>query len=99
RTDSSRHGVEITVGDTGSGISPENMEKIFDPFFTTKVVGKGTGLGLSITYSAIKGLGGDISVQSTIGKGTQFNIFLPFSSPGNAQENREEVITEPRSSI
>ncbi len=99
RTDSRRHGVEITVSDTGSGISPENMEKIFDPFFTTKVVGKGTGLGLSITYSTIKGLGGDISVRSTIGKGTQFNIFLPFSSPDNARENQEEVIAEPRSPI
>jgi len=99
RTDSHRHGVEITVGDTGSGISPENMEKIFDPFFTTKEVGKGTGLGLSITYSTIKGLGGDISVRSTIGKGTQFTIFLPFSPPDNTNENREEVITQPRSSI
>ncbi|MDP2861417.1 MAG: ATP-binding protein [Desulfobacterales bacterium] len=99
RTDSRRHGVEITVGDTGSGISPENMEKIFNPFFTTKAVGKGTGLGLSITYSTIKGLGGDISVRSTTGKGTQFNIFLPFSPPDNAHENREEVITPPRSSI
>ncbi|MBU2622073.1 MAG: HAMP domain-containing histidine kinase, partial [Proteobacteria bacterium] len=99
RTDSRRHGVEITVGDTGTGISPENMEKIFDPFFTTKEVGKGTGLGLSITYSTIKGLGGDISVQSTVGKGTQFTIFLPFSPPDNAQENRDEVITQPRFSI
>ncbi len=99
RTDSQRHGVEITVGDTGSGISPENMEKIFDPFFTTKAVGKGTGLGLSITYSTIKGLGGDISVRSAIGKGTQFTIFLPFSPPDNAHENREEVITLPRFSI
>ena len=99
RTDNSRHGVEITVGDTGSGISPENLEKIFDPFFTTKAVGKGTGLGLSITYSTIKGVGGDISVRSTIGKGTQFNIFLPFSPPDNAQLYREEVNTQPRSSI
>ncbi|MDO9111397.1 MAG: ATP-binding protein, partial [Desulfatirhabdiaceae bacterium] len=98
RTDSRRHGVEITVGDAGSGISPENLEKIFDPFFTTKAVGKGTGLGLSITYSTIKGLGGDISVRSTMGKGTQFNIFLPFSPPDNPRENREEVITQPRSS-
>jgi signal transduction histidine kinase len=56
-------------------------------------VGKGTGLGLSITYSTIKAVGGDISVRSTIGKGTQFNIFLPFSPPDNAHENREEVIT------
>ena len=93
RVDSLRHGVEITVGDTGSGISTENMDKIFDPFFTTKAVGKGTGLGLSITYSTIKALGGDITVRSTIGEGTQFNIFLPFSPADNAHENREEVIT------
>lgn len=99
RTDSSRHGVEITVGDTGSGISPENMEKIFDPFFTTKAVGKGTGLGLSITYSAITGLGGDISVKSAIGKGTQFTIFLPFSPSDSDQGNRENVIAQPQSSI
>jgi two-component system, NtrC family, sensor kinase len=99
RTDSRRHGVEINLGDTGSGISPQILEKIFDPFFTTKAVGKGTGLGLSITYSTIKGLGGDISVQSTMGKGTQFTIFLPFSPPDSAQENREEVSTQPRSSI
>ncbi len=98
RISSDRH-VEITVSDTGSGISPENLEKIFDPFFTTKAVGKGTGLGLSITYSTVKGLGGDISVQSTIGKGTQFSILLPLSPPDDAQENREAVITQPRSSI
>ncbi|MBA4366867.1 MAG: two-component sensor histidine kinase [Desulfobacterium sp.] len=99
RTDSSRHGVEITVSDTGSGISPENIEKIFDPFFTTKAVGKGTGLGLSITYSTIKGLGGDISVSSIIGKGTQFKIFLPFRPSDNDQENQENVIIQPQSSI
>jgi two-component system, NtrC family, sensor kinase len=99
RIDSQRHGVEITVGDTGSGISPENMDKIFDPFFTTKAVGKGTGLGLSITYSTIQGVGGDISVRSTLGKGTQFIVFLPFSPPDNAHESREEIFTQPRSSI
>ena len=93
RTDIQRHGVEITVGDTGSGISPENMEKIFDPFFTTKPVGKGTGLGLSITYSTVKGMGGDLSVQSVLGKGTHFAIFLPFSPPDTVHENREEAST------
>lgn len=93
RTDNHRHGVEITVSDTGSGISPENMEKIFDPFFTTKPVGKGTGLGLSITYSTVKGMGGDLSVQSTLGKGTHFAIFLPFNPPDNIHENREEAST------
>ncbi len=93
RVDSLRHGVEVTVGDTGSGISTENMDKIFDPFFTTKAVGKGTGLGLSITYSTVKALGGDITVQSTIGEGTQFNIFLPFTPSDNAHGNPEEVTT------
>ena len=74
-----KKGVNIIVADTGSGIPPENLERIFDPFFTTKPVGKGTGLGLSISYSIIKQLGGDISVQSEPDKGTQYNLFLPFS--------------------
>jgi two-component system NtrC family sensor kinase len=98
RFNNQREGVEIVVADTGSGISPENMEKMFDPFFTTKPVGKGTGLGLSITYSIIKRLGGDISVQSEIGKGTQFNIFLPFMPPADVQENLDDVFTNPPSS-
>ena len=98
RSNNQREGVEITVADTGSGISPENMEKMFDPFFTTKPVGKGTGLGLSISYSIIKRLGGDISVQSEIGKGTQFNLFLPFRPPADVQENLNDVFTKPPSS-
>ncbi|MBI4620864.1 MAG: two-component sensor histidine kinase [Desulfobacterales bacterium] len=98
RSNNQREGVEIVVADTGSGISPENMEKMFDPFFTTKPVGKGTGLGLSITYSIIKRLGGDISVQSEIGKGTQFNIFLPFMPPADVQENLDDVFVNPPSS-
>jgi two-component system, NtrC family, sensor kinase len=76
-----RGGVEIVIADTGMGISEQNMERIFDPFFTTKTVGKGTGLGLSISYSIIKNLGGDIRVRSTMGKGTEFSLFLPFLSP------------------
>jgi len=98
RFNNQREGVEIVVTDTGSGIPPENMEKMFDPFFTTKPVGKGTGLGLSITYSIIKRLGGDISVQSEIGKGTQFNIFLPFMPPADVQENLDDVFVNPPSS-
>lgn len=69
---------EITIVDTGSGISPDDLERIFDPFFTTKPVGKGTGLGLSISYGIIKYMGGDIIVKSTIGDGTQFTLFLPL---------------------
>jgi two-component system, NtrC family, sensor kinase len=71
-------GVMLCIADSGSGIPPEVLDKIFDPFFTTKPVGKGTGLGLSICYSIIQRLGGRISVESSIGKGTRFDIFLPL---------------------
>jgi two-component system, NtrC family, sensor kinase len=81
RQDPKHSGIELLIGDTGSGIPPEAIERIFDPFFTTKPVGKGTGLGLSISYSIIKNLGGEIRVQSSVGKGTEFTVFLPSLSP------------------
>jgi two-component system NtrC family sensor kinase len=87
RADHSQHQVAVTVADTGSGISAQHLNRIFDPFFTTKAVGKGTGLGLSICYSIIKRLGGDISVQSEPGKGTEFIILLPFTPPRELQES------------
>lgn len=64
--------------DTGTGIPPENVQHIFDPFFTTKEVGEGTGLGLSVSYGIIKAHGGDIEVESQVGKGTTFVIKLPL---------------------
>ncbi len=70
--------IEITVIDTGSGISPENLKKIFDPFFTTKDVGEGTGLGLSVSLGIVERHGGSIHVQSTVGKGSTFTIWLPL---------------------
>jgi len=85
-------GVEVVFADTGSGISQENLDKIFDPFFTTKSVGKGTGLGLSICYSIIKRLGGDVSVQSELDKGTVFTIFLPYNPPPELQESMNEEL-------
>lgn len=81
RLDTAKNVLVATVADTGSGIASENLERLFDPFFTTKPVGKGTGLGLSISYSIIKHMGGDISVQSELGKGTEFTLFLPCPKP------------------
>ena len=69
--------VVITIGDTGSGIPPEAMPHIFEPFFTTKPVGKGTGLGLAQAYGIIKQHGGYIDVQSKVGEGTRFAVYLP----------------------
>jgi two-component system NtrC family sensor kinase len=68
--------VGVTFQDNGQGMSEETLKHVFEPFFTTKK-GKGTGLGLSITYGIVKRLGGDIDVQSRIGKGTRFTVYLP----------------------
>jgi signal transduction histidine kinase len=67
----------IEVTDNGCGIPPEHREHIFDPFYTTKDVGEGTGLGLSISHNIITGHGGRIEVESTVGVGTTFRIYLP----------------------
>ncbi|QSQ21301.1 PAS domain S-box protein [Pyxidicoccus parkwayensis] len=71
----------VEVSDTGSGIAPEHLARIFDPFFTTKPVGVGTGLGLSICHGIVSVLGGDIQVESQVGKGTRFRVVLPAAPP------------------
>jgi PAS domain S-box-containing protein len=69
--------VRIDVRDSGVGIPKEHVGKIFDPFFTTKPVGQGTGLGLATVYGIVKQTGGFITVDSEVGKGTVFHIYLP----------------------
>ena len=79
--------VELSVSDNGSGISEDKMEHLFDPFYTTKELGKGTGLGLSTVYGIVTRYQGRITVDSTLGKGSTFTVFLP-------KRTGEEVVTE-----
>ncbi|MBW1856717.1 MAG: cache domain-containing protein [Deltaproteobacteria bacterium] len=77
-SDTGHKGVEITIADTGCGIPPDNLDKLFDPFFTTKEVGQGTGLGLSVSYGIVQRHRGTIRVQSELGKGSTFFIWIPI---------------------
>jgi signal transduction histidine kinase len=87
--------VAITISDTGAGIAPENLERVLEPFFTTKEVGKGTGLGLSTTYGFARQSGGTLRVESTVGRGTRVELWLPRAS-GNT-EARVPARDKPRS--
>ncbi|MBV9932566.1 MAG: response regulator [Alphaproteobacteria bacterium] len=71
--------VRISVADTGHGMSPELIERVFEPFFTTKPVGKGTGLGLSQIFGFARQSGGDVAIDSKVGRGTTVSIYLPRS--------------------
>jgi len=82
------HGrVVVEVQDNGVGIPREVIDRIFDPFFTTKPVGVGTGLGLSICHSIISGMGGDITVESELGRGTTFRVVLPTTEQESFPES------------
>jgi PAS domain S-box-containing protein len=89
RTSQKRKEVFIQISDTGIGIAEEVRKKIFEPFFTTKPF-TNTGLGLSMSYGIIKRLGGEIEVESKVGRGTTFTIILPIG-----EEGKEEVVPPP----
>jgi two-component system NtrC family sensor kinase len=80
--------VEISIVDTGCGIPEENLRRIFDPFFTSKDVGKGTGLGLSVSHGIVEAHGGLIEVESKVGEGSTFRVFLPLTPPSAGPESK-----------
>jgi PAS domain S-box-containing protein len=84
--------IKLTVSDTGCGIAPDILPKIFDPFFTTKEKGLGTGLGLATAHGIVKEHGGDISVESTPGFGTCFDVYLPVTLQNTiAGDNKKQA--------
>jgi PAS domain S-box-containing protein len=88
--------VHLSVRDTGKGISPEILNRIFEPFFTTKQLGEGTGMGLSVVHGIIANHEGAITVESTPGCGTTFEIFLPRIDEVVQSEIPEDIPTQSR---
>ena len=82
--------VRLSVRDTGEGIDADTLQKIFDPYFTTKSIGEGTGLGLATVHAIIENCGGVVLVDSTVGHGTEFQIYIPIATVNENKEPPEE---------
>ena len=90
------HWVRIDVTDTGTGIPPDVLPRIFEPFFTTKDVGQGTGLGLATVYGIIRQTGGYLAVDSELGRGTTFSIYLPRLTE---MAEEEKIVVAPEDAV
>ncbi len=90
-------GVELSIRDTGAGIDPRDLPRVFEPFFTSKVRGTGTGLGLAICQGIVSSLGGEITIESELGRGTTVRVLLPAAPalPASAAEPREPAHEAP----
>jgi PAS domain S-box-containing protein len=99
RHDVASGSVLLEVADTGAGIPPEAISRVFDPFYTTKPVGTGTGLGLSICHGIVTSLGGEIRVDSVVGRGTAFTVVLPAALEPAAAADAASHAAVPRAKI
>jgi PAS domain S-box-containing protein len=84
RHDAAAGRVVVEVSDTGCGIAPEHLPRIFEPFYTTRPVGSGTGLGLFVCHGIVSSLGGELTVESELGRGTTVRVALPTTAPAAA---------------